>query len=139
MANFLEIEKVKKKQQGVAEGKISEKQALVYAKKLASEMGYKKALEHALMMANMGRDASWLPVIRNLKNLKTQGVAEGNVGESLAKNLTLNHKNGSFASAVWQNSWEEPSIEYHNTLDDAIEWGSETSAWRNQEIGRAHV
>jgi hypothetical protein len=35
-----------------------------YCEELVAEMGQKKALKHALMMASLGRDIGWNPVIR---------------------------------------------------------------------------
>lgn len=68
---------IEKPRKGVAEGKISEKRAQESAAKLVKDMGHKKALDHALMMANLGRDPSWLAVIRHIEMMKKQGVAEG--------------------------------------------------------------
>jgi len=60
---------------GVAEG-MKPEQISKYAEELVSKKGHEKALEYALMMANLGRDSGWLPVIRYIKSMK-QGVAEG--------------------------------------------------------------
>jgi len=65
----------KKLEKGVAEG-MKPEQISKYAEELVSKKGHEKALEYALMMANLGRDSGWLPVIRYIKSMK-QGVTEG--------------------------------------------------------------
>lgn len=43
---------------------MTSQQICIYAEELVAEMGQKKALKHALMMAALGRDIGWNPVIR---------------------------------------------------------------------------
>jgi hypothetical protein len=66
---------VAKVKQGVAEG-MSSSQISKYAEELVATTGYKKALDHAIHMAELSRNPEWLPVIRYIKSIKP-AVAEG--------------------------------------------------------------
>jgi len=43
---------------------MTSQQISMYCEQLVAEIGQKKALNHALMMASLGRDIGWNPVIR---------------------------------------------------------------------------
>jgi hypothetical protein len=43
---------------------MTSQQISMYCEQLVAEIGQKKALKHALMMASLGRDIGWNPVIR---------------------------------------------------------------------------
>jgi hypothetical protein len=70
---------VAKVKQGVAEG-MSSSQISKYAEELVATTGYKKALDHAIHMAELSRNPEWLPVIRYIKSIKP-AVAEGLGGD----------------------------------------------------------